>query len=289
MRTIIFLLLTLATSINWIQHDSCSSNFACAILEKRECYYAVCVSGICRSKRMRWCDSETGTAVAEGGTAAAVGSTVVYNRERSGDNDDSADRDSRQQRLKRLISDSSIAGINSKPSDYGFEHRHRLDDELHEDEWRNHESISDSPSHTYSHSYNLPFETASQYIKDNPSITDTRYRAPIDMYGGELFMGLNVGEKQQVIGSGTQRADAVRAEALALEEAFNSSGWFPSLLTIAVLLMCAGFVFKCFKRKNYRYVNIKESDFGYSKIDETKNLIQQGTYQNGYDGISKNV
>jgi len=272
-----------------ILYDSCS-DFACANSEKRECYDGVCVSGSCRSKRRRWC--EIGTAVAVGGTATAVGSASLYNRERSGENDDSADRDSRQQRLERLLSDSSLAGINSKPSDYEFEYRHRLDDELHEDELRNHESILDSPSYTDSLSYNPPFDTSSQLenlLKDNPSITDPRYRFPIDIYGGELFVDQNVGEKQQVIGSGTQRVDAVRAEALALEEAFNSSGWFPSLLTIAVLIMCAGFVFKCFKRKNYRYVNIKESDFGYSKIDETKNLIQQGTYQKGYDGISKNV
>jgi len=75
---------------------------------------------------------------------------------------------------------------------------------------------------------------------------------------------------------------AAETQALAIDEPVMSSGWFPSFFTIAIFFTCAGFAFKYFMRKSYTNVNTKKRDFGYSKIDETHNLIQRGTYQSGY-------
>jgi len=89
-------------------------------------------------------------------------------------------------------------------------------------------------------------------------------------------------EKKEAVAAETQNVAAAETQALALEEPITSSGWFPSFFTIAIFLTCGGFAVRHFMRKSYTYVNTKKSDYGYSKIDETHNLIQRGTYQSGY-------
>jgi len=61
----------------------------------------------------------------------------------------------------------------------------------------------------------------------------------------------------------------------------ESRGWFSSLFMFAIVFAGIGAGLKYFMRKNYTPVKHKRGDFTYSKIDETRNLIQRGSYQSG--------
>jgi len=61
----------------------------------------------------------------------------------------------------------------------------------------------------------------------------------------------------------------------------ESRGWFSSLFMFAIVFAGIGAGLKYFMRKNYTPVKHKRGEFTYSKIDETRNLIQRGSYQSG--------